>query len=440
MTAWTIVSAVEAFRSGDRTPDDVLEECLDRIDAWEPHVHAWAALDIEGAREAATASTERWRNNEPLGPLDGIPIGVKDIFDVRGMPTRCGAVWRSDLPAMHDAAVVSRLRNRGAIILGKTVTAEFACFDPPPTRNPWRLAHTAGGSSSGSAAAVAAGMCLAAIGSQTGGSTIRPAAYCGVVGFKSTFAAVAREGMFPVSQHLDHVGFFTRCARDAQTLLEVALDRPANPAEGAAPGVDIDYRPRVGALGGFFRDHASPDVLAVYDAAMARVAYESATVRDVQRGADFAQLGRQQRTIMAVEAAEVHRETYKQHRNQYGPCLASLIVEGQATSPADYQAALLAQKHARRDAVSWFKDIDCLAMPATNITAPDPSTTGDPLFNAPWSIIGLPAITLPCGLATTGLPVGLQLIGRRNDDYWLLRMAGECERALTPVPLPTLPE
>lgn len=211
----TIAKAAEQIRAREISPIDLVEYCLARIEQFDSRIHAWILVDADGAREQATRQQEMLDRGSELPPLAGIPIGIKDIIDVAGWPTKAGSPLRENHVATEDATLVRSLRSADAIILGKTVTTQFASFDPPPTRNPWNnLARTPGGSSSGSAAAVATEMCMAAIGSQTGGSIIRPASYCGVAGLKPTFGRVSLEGVVPLSEHLDHPGPIARSVRD----------------------------------------------------------------------------------------------------------------------------------------------------------------------------------------------------------------------------------
>ena len=221
----TIEGVGRALRAGERTCVDVLESCLAKIDEWEPQVHAWVVVDRDGAMEQARRLDEELAAGKCRGSLHGIPIGIKDIIDVAGLPTACGFPPWSGRVAEQDAAVVDRFRRAGAVILGKTVTTQFAWIDPPVTRNPWNLNRTPGGSSSGSAAAVACGMCLGAIGTQTGGSIIRPASFCGVAGFKPSYARVrfCEQGIVPFAPTLDHPGPIARTARDLK--LHVHRDR-----------------------------------------------------------------------------------------------------------------------------------------------------------------------------------------------------------------------
>src|SRR5262245_33716350 len=216
----TITDAAGFTRRGELTPSDLLEQCLARIDRYEDRVGAWVYLDRDGAREQAARLTAELKQNNYRGPLHGIPIGVKDIFDVFDMPTGCGSKRWANSYARRDATVVERLRQAGAVIMGKTVTTAFASFDPPVTRNPWNLDRTPGGSSSGSAAAVACGMCLGALASQTGGSITRPASYCGVYSLKPTYGRVSVDGVLPLAPSLDHIGVMANCVRDLAILLQ----------------------------------------------------------------------------------------------------------------------------------------------------------------------------------------------------------------------------
>src|SRR5713226_4580109 len=220
----TIQAAAEDIRAGRTTPIDLLDACLANIDRYEDRVHAWVFVDRDGARADATRLTEEAKRGQVRGPLHGIPIGIKDIFDVINWPTAAGSkLWANSI-ARSDAMAVAGLRSSGAVFLGKTVTTQYASFDPPPTRNPWKLERTPGGSSSGSAAALACGMCLGAVGSQTGGSITRPASYCGVAGCKPTFSRVSTDGVVPLAPSMDHVGPIAGCVWDLAALLQTLED------------------------------------------------------------------------------------------------------------------------------------------------------------------------------------------------------------------------
>lgn len=402
----TIRDAVADIARGELTPTDLVEDCLHRIGQFDGRIHAWVLVDEDGARREAARLTELARQGELVGPLHGVPIGVKDIIDVAGMPTRAGSpLCDGAPPAERDALVVSRLRAAGAIILGKTVTTEWACFDPPPTRNPWSLEQTPGGSSSGSAAAVALQMCMAALGTQTGGSIIRPAAYCGVCGLKPGYQPRLMDGIAPVSFHLDHVGPLARCVDDLQLVDAVMADRDVNRSIERSPPVLSLVRP-------YFLDEADQQVRAVVEDAWRRLAAEANVIGDAELPDSFGDVRAHHWRIMAVEAAENHRERFTRQPDAYGPKVASLVRAGLATSAVDYAAATT---HLRRLRLEMMRRSDLLLVtPATPTAAPGLETTGDARFNAPWSFTGQPAVTVPCGLTTDGMPVGLQLVGRQG--------------------------
>src|SRR5215831_13332962 len=235
----TIQAAAEQIRAGTLTSLDLLDACLANIDRYEDQVHAWVFVDRKGAREEATRLTEEAKRGSVRGALHGIPIGIKDIFDVANWPTAAGSkLWANSI-AREDATIVARLRRAGTVFLGKTVTTQYASFDPPVTRNPWNLDRTPGGSSSGSAAALACGMCLGALGSQTGGSITRPASYCGVAGFKPTFGRISTHGVVPLASSMDHPGPMARCVFDLAHLLQaIAGYDQLDPASAALPVPD----------------------------------------------------------------------------------------------------------------------------------------------------------------------------------------------------------
>jgi len=456
--AWLpIRQLVERYRRAELAPPEVVEAALRQIEQHDPRLHAWVMVDAEGARRAAQQLGAEARAGRLRGPLHGVPVGVKDIIDVAGWPTLAGSPLRAGHRAQTDAPVVAALRRQGAIILGKTVTVEFACFDPSPTRNPWdvQLAHTPGGSSSGSAVAVAMRMCFAALGSQTGGSLVRPAAYCGVSTLKPTFGSLSRRGVVPVSYHLDHLGPMARVVDDLavlwQTLASVAPGRQdhearlaadANHAPPSACGEPVagtnpatSRPPRLGLLEGFFRDEADPTMRKLIAAALDKLRVAGALVEHVSPppGIDFGEVLFHHRRIMGVEAAAWHRRWFPERRDQYGPMLAGLLDEALQTAAVDYAQSLGWQRMFRRRVGRWLAQgaCDALVMPATDTTAPATlKTTGTPIFQAPWSVAGVPVVALPCALDEKGMPAALQLVGRADDEASLLRVAGWCEAQL----------
>lgn len=434
----SISEAAAALRNGSTTPRDLVEACLKRIDELEPRIRAWVVVDTDGARKAADVAADELRRGVDRGPLHGIPLGIKDIVDVAGFPTLAGAKVRSSQPAASDAYIVTGLRDAGAIVLGKTVTTEFASFDPPPTRNPWNAERTPGGSSSGSAAATAVGMCFAAIGSQTGGSIIRPASYCGVCGLKPTWGRLSLNGIVPLAFHLDHPGPIALSVADLEIVYRPMRgydpDDPCSQrrVDKDPPKLKRLPKPKLGIVGGFFDERAADGVRRCFAAAVERWRKAKATIENLELPKSFTGVVAAHRMIMAVEAAAYHRETYAARKAEYGPRVASLIEEGLAAKVTDYARALELQLRFRRDVERLLEEtgVNALAMPAVSNTAPPADTTGDPSFQAPWSFTGLPVVSMPSGLGEDGLPAALQLVGPAWQELPLLATAAWCEKAI----------
>jgi Asp-tRNA(Asn)/Glu-tRNA(Gln) amidotransferase A subunit family amidase len=426
----TITGLSPLLRTGERTCAEILERCLGRIDDREAEVRAWVVVDRDGAMQRARELDADLKNGLDRGPLHGIPIGIKDIIDVAGLPTCCGDprdVDREAAPA--DAPIVKRLREAGAIILGKTVTTAYAWVDPPVTRNPWNLDHTPGGSSSGSAAAVACGMCIGAIGTQTGGSIIRPASFCGVAGMKPSFGRLSTEGILPLAASLDHPGPIARCVHDLRLIHEAIADRESIPDGGMDRSRgEAKEPPRLGTVGGYFDRQATEEVLRAIHAISNELAAAGATVADVLEPIDFDDVFRSHRIVMAFEAAAGHRERLALMPGAYPPRITELIREGESIADSDYQIERGLRDGRVAAMMALFDDHDALVTPATVGPAPDPSTTGDPAFNSPWSYLGFPTVSFPVGLSAGGLPLAVQLIGRPGDDLGLLGTADWCEK------------
>lgn len=439
LTPLSITEASRQIRAGQTTPLDLVERCLEQIHAYDHRVQAWVAVDEEGARQSAREMEKRAKQGEYLGPLHGIPVGIKDIIDIEGVPTRCGSPLRKNHRATADAPVVAGLRQAGAILLGKTVTVEFACFDPPPTRNPWdpELKHTPGGSSSGSAAAVAMGMCFGALGTQTGGSLVRPSSYCGIATCKPTFGRVATEGIVPVSHHLDHPGPMARTVDDLEVLL-ACLPRPSRfgwpglPLEPPADDPTIGTRPpRLGLVEEWFLEGAGDTIRQATDTAVDQLREAGAKIETVGLPQGFSEILSLHRRIMAVEAAAYHREAFTHHREAYGPLISGLLEEGLGIRAEAYAAALEHQREARARAGELFDGLDALVMPSTDTTAPATlATTGGNRNQAPWSYLGVPVISIPCGIAPDGMPAAIQLVQRHHAEPILFRVARWCEAQL----------
>ena len=420
----SIATAREAMHEGSLTASDLVEFCLSRIEQFEPTVKAWVLVDSDAARRDAKRLDELGGRGNWVGPLHGIPLGIKDIVDVAGFPTKAGSAIMRSQCVEHDSTVAERLRRSGAILLGKTVTTEFACFHPAQTANPWNPTRTPGGSSSGSAAAVASQMCMAAIGSQTGGSIIRPASYCGIAGFKPTKDVVPVDGVVPVSKNLDHVGPLARSVSDLAELFAVMAD-----AAAPEPATHENSPPPLRAIESYFLERAAAPCRNVIDTVLARLLPDSPPRFPLPDS--FSEVHSMHRRIMSVDAAEYHQENFQRLRSKYSTTLAAMLDEGLTVSGVDYCRALRHQAEFRQEIAGCFEDESVIAVtPATPAAAPGIESTGDPSFNSPWTYAGLPAVTIPCGLDPSGLPVGLQLIAGHHRDHELLQAAAWCESRL----------
>lgn len=407
----TIPDLHRDFLAGRLTARRLVEHCLSRIDALEPTLHAWVFVDRDAALAAADAADARIARKESPRALEGIPLGIKDLFDVSGWPTLAGSAARAGHVAQQDARVIARLRSAGAIFLGKTVTTQFACFDPPATRNPWNTLRTPGGSSSGSAAAVAAGMCVAATGSQTGGSIVRPASYCGIVGFKPRWRQSDLEGIVPLSPSLDHPGPITATVDDA-ILLNAVMTAETLPTDSREPLVEIERFPLTGLvhLREFFFEAASPEVQRITLDAVARCGLPIEDAPPDLLPCPMAEVHAMHRRIMVYEMTQQHGALFESRRETFLPGISTLFEEGKTVSHAAYVEAC---EHRERFRVLLGEKLVgmTLVMPSTGTPAPTPETTGDPRWNSPWSYSGLPSVTVPCGLSSDGLPCGLQIVG-----------------------------
>src|SRR5215510_6160518 len=422
--------AADAVRTGAVSPVALVEACLARIEALDGALEAWAHVDAEGAFATARERDAEARAGRLRGPLHGVPVGVKDIFDVAGMPTTGGARAFAHTRPGVDAAAVARLRAAGAIILGKTVTTEFAYRDPAPTRNPWNQGHTPGGSSAGSAAALAARMASLAIGSQTVGSVLRPAAYCGVVGFKGTHGLVPVAGVIPLAWSLDHVGVLTRSVGDAALAMSVLAGRALEPQSVSAPRIAIAPE---------LLERASPDVAAHVQAVADAFVRAGATVSKVELPASFRGIHAAGLAVLEVEAAAYHAPAFARHADDYSHEMRSLIETGLRQTATAYVNANRARLSFRDDVMPLLEAHDALLSP----TAPTPApaglgSTGDGSFCAPWSNAGVPAISLPSGIAASGLPHAIQLVQAAGASARLLGVAAWCEKVLAFSPAPPI--
>jgi aspartyl-tRNA(Asn)/glutamyl-tRNA(Gln) amidotransferase subunit A len=434
----TIHATAEQLRRGELTPLSLLETCLERINRYEERVRAWVSVQVDAARATAEERGVELRRGQWRGPLHGVPIGIKDIFDVFDWPTAGGSrLWAQSI-ARSDATVVTRLRQAGAVLLGKTVTTPYASFDPPPTRNPWNLSRTPGGSSSGSAAAVACGMCLGALGSQTGGSITRPASFCGVAGCKPTYGRVSVHGVMPLAWSMDHPGPMARSVRDLALMLQVIAGAdPYDPGCSTRPVPDWTAAlsgtlrtPRLGGLRGLFESKATEEMRRCMDDTVERLRMRGAVIADIAMPASFCEVVQRHRIVMAVEAAQFHQQRLQQHPQDYPPRIRDLLEEGLATPSVEYARTKAHQEQLRRDMLPCFDDVDALLSPATPGPAPDAATTGDPVFNSPWSYLGFPTVSFPAGRSSDGLPLAIQVAGQPWSEGSLFAAAAWCEDAL----------
>jgi len=438
--ALTAAEAAQRIREGRLSSEELVEGCLERIRQVEPQVQAWTFLDEKLALSQARAADEMRRSGEAVGPLNGVPVGLKDIIDTGDMPTENGCALHKGRTPRDDAAVVKMLRAAGAIVLGKTVTTECAYFHPGKTRNPHNAEHTPGGSSSGSAAAVGASMVPLALGSQTNGSTIRPGSFCGVHAYKPTHGLIPRTGMLKLSRTLDHVGLFARTLDDVALLAETLVGYDA---------VDPDTRPRAAPP---FRSIASeaPPVEPVFafiktphweradaDTKKAFAELQSALGKDrieeVPLFSFAAEAWGWHQTIMAAEMAANFEREYDKGRKKLSEKLRSLIESGREVRAVDYQRALrmIAPLNEAFDDL-FMQRYDAILTPAALGTAPKGlKSTGDPSFCTLWTLLGLPALSLPLMKGRNGLPLGVQLVGRRNFDARLMRTARWLQENLT---------
>lgn len=422
LTQLGAAEAARAIRHGRLSPVELVRACLERIRARDGALRAWVHVDEAGALAAAEEREAEARAGRIRGPLHGVPLGVKDIIDVAGLPTAAGArPWAHRRPGA-DAACVARLRAAGAVVLGKTATTEFAYRDPAPTRNPWNPGHTPGGSSAGSAAAVAARMVPLALGSQTVGSVLRPAAYCGVVGFKPTYGLVPVEGVIPLAWSLDHIGAFARHVEDVAVTFSVLAAQEVEPGEVSRPRLALP--PEVLA-------DVAPDVAAHLTAVAARLAAEGAEVVEVKLPSSYASIREAGMAVLEVEAATYHEPMFRAHAAEYGREIRALVETGLARSGTAYVRAQRARRAFRDEVMGLLRGYDALLVPTAPTPAPAGLTsTGDASCCAPWTYAGVPAITLPSGLAPSGLPYAVQLVQAAGASARLLAVARWCERVL----------
>ncbi|MEG0224302.1 MAG: amidase [Comamonas sp.] len=413
------VATRSALLEGRQTAQQVATEFLERVAQAEPAIHAWQHLDAAQVLRQASALDQALAGGRPAGPLAGVPVAVKDIFDTQDMPTGYGsAVYASHRPGA-DADVVAALRSAGGIVAGKTVSTEFAYFAPGPTANPWDTRRTPGGSSSGSAAAVASGMVPVAFGSQTAGSLIRPASYCGVFALKPSHASVSTRGAKPFSESLDTVGWLANDADDLE-LVRAAL--------AGIPYAALPARAASGLRLGVWRTHewsyADTSGQQAWETGVQCLARAGVEIVETGLAPEYAPLIEAQKTVMAYEAARALADDIARHGDALSLHIRELAARGRAIGAQEYREALDFAARGRQAAAAMLQDIDALVVPAAPGEAPcGLDATGDPVFSRVWTLLGLPSVNVPGLLGPNGMPVGLQLVGNLGTERALLALA-----------------
>jgi Asp-tRNA(Asn)/Glu-tRNA(Gln) amidotransferase A subunit family amidase len=430
MIELSATEAVRKIRDGEITSAELVQAYLDRIDQVDGEIEAWAHLDRDFALGQAETCDAARASGADIGPLHGLPVGIKDICDTESLPTENGTVLDSGRQPMEDCSLVTQLKAAGAVIMGKTVTTELAVYTPGKTRNPHNPEHTPGGSSSGSAAAVASHMAPLAIGSQTNGSVLRPAAYCGVVGFKPTFGRISRSGVIPQSPSLDQMGVLGRTVADVALIAEnlMAFDRRdpgmrpmAVPALSAIAAEEPPMKPILAFVKSPVWDNADDDCKEAY-AELAETLGEHC--EEVPLPDSFNSVIELHRTVHCAEMAKTYAGYYDRGKDDLSDVLRSMIEEGQKVKALDYLRAIDWQTGLNTGLDHLFDRYDAILTPATTGEAPKGlEATGSPMFCTLWTYCGVPAVTLPLLEGSNGLPMGVQLVGPRGYDARLLRTA-----------------
>lgn len=416
-----LLETVTSLHTGELDLLAYINELCDRVDADEPRIQALLPEADRRTRLLAESQAlqARFPDLASRPPLFGIPVGIKDIFIVDGFPTRAGSQLPPELFVEPEGDCVHSLRTAGALILGKTVTTEFAYFEPGPTRNPYNLDYSPGGSSSGSAAAVAAGFCPLAIGTQTIGSTIRPAAFCGIVGFKSSYGRIPMTGGILCSETFDHVGIFTQDVAGMELVASLLCKNWQKIEMGM-----FDALPVLGVPDGPYLAQASPEGLAAFEKQLTLLEKAGYTVRHVRAMGDIEAINQRHSRIVFAEMAQVHSEWFARYEQLYRPRTAAAIREGQEVSAGELSElrAGPAKLRAELEMLMTQAGIDVWICPSAPGPAPKGITsTGSPLMNLPWTHAGMPAVSLPAGRTAGGLPLGLQCAGDFMADEYLLK-------------------
>ena len=416
------------IKKGEISCAELMESCLKRVEKFEPEVKAWAYLDKEYLVNRAKEADDLRVSGKPLGILHGIPVGIKDIFATGDMPTECGTILRKGRITKNDSTVVSLLRDSGAIIMGKTVTTEFAYFDPGKTCNPHDILRTPGGSSSGSAASVASYMCPLSIGSQTNGSMIRPASFCGVYGFKPTFGLVSRFGALRQSRFLDQVGFFARSINDIALISEQLIRYDEHDEESIrfSGGGITNIASSKSPLDPTFAFIKTPkwksmdkDAASSFEALQKKIGKQ---IEECKLPDYFEKLYDYHKIVMETDMANSFKTDYRENKNKMGKKLVEAIERGLTYKAKDYSEAITNIRIIYEGIEELFDDYDAIITPASLGEAPKGlASTGNPEMCTIWTYLGMPSLSLPLLVGSNNLPIGVQLVGQKFEDAKLLR-------------------
>ncbi|WP_331232384.1 amidase [Natronorarus salvus] len=415
------------LRSDDITVSDYLDNVKNRFEEIEPEIQSFVeeAQRWERVQASAQEMVNRFSNIEDRPPLYGIPVGVKDIFHVSSLPTKANSSIPPEALTGTQAETVTKLKRAGALVLGKTVTTEFAYAHPGPTRNPHNIDHTPGGSSSGSAAAVASGLCPLALGTQTVGSVIRPAAFCGVVGFKPSFGRISMQGVIPYAKSLDHVGFFTQDIAGARRTGSVLIDSWNADTEGSLP--------RIGVPAEEYLSYANEEGITAFKDHIELLADEGFNIFYLNILDDFPTIVNHHTTVKSSEAALSHHSRFEQYQDHYSQVLTEQIIEGRSHNIEDLAIGRAGRIEYRKEIQSAMNkaNVDIILSPPARGPAPEGiDDTGDPIMNLPWTYAGLPTATIPVD-KIDGLPLGIQCTARFNKDEQLFEWVDEIYRSLS---------
>jgi len=422
------VELAREFRNNELSPRDFVSSVQSLFDSREPSVLAFVPEENRFKRllKDAESLVSHFPDPAKRPSLFGVAVGVKDIFHMDGFTTQAGSKLPTEVIQGTQAESVTKLKKAGALILGKTVTTEFAYFTPGPTHNPHNPEHTPGGSSSGSAAAVGAELCPLALGTQTIGSLVRPAAFCGVVTLKPTYDRISRNGVIPLSPTLDHIGFFVP---DISTAKQVAPSLYLDWKDSAA----LDEKPVLGIPEGNYLNCASNYALTCFNAICDSLSDAGYELRRIPVMDDYPEVRARHDVIMSYDAAKVHKDWFNKYADLYSPKFTDLIQRGQSVTDVQMQVELEARENFRIDMAQTMKenDIDLwIAPPAVRPAPKGLESTGDPVMNLPWTQIGFPAMNIPTTKDDDGLPMGLQLVGKWNEDESLLAWAEDIEKVV----------